>query len=214
MVVNIVFRIIIIKIYKVMEDNKIQQFEEEKVGAITKEVNKILKEEKTLTNRQIIDIIEGELNDEEFYKNLEDFQSHYSKERIKESVFSNINKNKGGDKPLGWFNFYVYLRMPLGIITSAMYIYFGGLIAFLSIIDIIIIGLLFWGFKKRKLWAYKMNFIVLIAETILRPLGKSFDFMSFVIFVIITGLLWLLPNWIYFKKRKYLFLYSYDQSTD
>lgn len=198
-----------------MNENELKEFEEKEINRITQKIISAIKESKTLTNRQVNKIIDGELKNDSTYSGLQDWNIHYSKERIKEGVLGNSLLNQGkGDSSLSWFNFYVYFRLPAGIIVSFLFLFSGGLIAFLNLIDIAIGGTLFWGLKERKLWAYKMNFVVLIAETVLRPLERANDMIEFVIFIAIFGLLWLLPNWIYFKKRKYLFLYSYGNKED
>jgi len=91
-----------------------------------------------------------------------------------------------------------------------------------SIIGIIYIAL-FWQLRKFKLWAWKLNFVILILDAI---------FLTFVAHELITGTItaltnklifgtirdigwlcvtalfsisWIILNWIYFKKRRSLF---------
>jgi hypothetical protein len=189
--------------------NELQQFEKNEVELITKKITEILKQTKNQTHQQIDKIIELELKDKPIFKDIEDWQADYSRERIKDEVFSHIQKGQEKNKSLAWFNFYVYFRLPFGIVISFLLLFTGGIASLFSLVDIIIFGTLFWGLKKRELWAWKMNFFVLIFETIALPLGRVSDGTEFIIFaVILTAVVWLLPNWIYFKKRKYLFLYS------
>lgn len=113
---------------------------------------------------------------------------------------------KEGHRPLLWFNFYVYFRLPAGIILGALTAFLGSGTDIFSKIDIIISCILFWGLKEKKLWAWKMNFAVLILETITIPITKTSNPTEFIIIFVMIGCCWLLPNWIYFKNRKYLFL--------
>ena len=200
---------------KAMNENELKQFEEKEIDRVTQKVISVMKESKTLTSRQINKIIDEELKDDSIYSGLQDYNIYYSKERIRTGVLTNKLLNQGkGNLSLSWFNFYVYFRLPAGIVLSFLLLFSGGLSGFLNLIDIVIIGMLFWGLKERKLWAYRMNFFALVAETVLRPLGRTSDMSGYIIFVIMAGLLWLLPNWIYFKKRKYLFLYSNGNNED
>jgi len=189
-----------------IKGNKLKDFENKEIERIVERVVLAIGQTDKLTNKQIHKIIKDELKDDLIYKDLEDWQVRYSQKRIEKGVIDNKLLNQGHEPlSLSWFNFYVYFRLPAGIVVSFLFLFFGGLITFLSLIEIAIAGALFWGLKERKSWAYKMNFVVLIAETILRPLGSISSVMEFVIFVVIFSLIWLLPNWIYFKKRKYLF---------
>ena len=194
-----------------MDENELKIFEEKEIERITQKIASNIKESKTLTNKQINKIIDEELKNDPIYSGFEDYNIYYSKERIREGVLNNKLLNEGkGELPLSWFNFYVYFRLPAGIVLSFLLLFLGGPIAVLNLINIVIGGSLFWGLKERKLWAYEMNFVVLILEALAYSVGKSSNAAVFVIFFIIFSLLWVLPNWIYFKKRKYLFLYSYE----
>ncbi len=116
------------------------------------------------------------------------------------------------EKSLLWFNFYVYFRLPAGIVVSIVSLFSAEVVtllaALLALINIAVSGILFWGLKERKLWAWKMNFAVLVFDTIVFPFAKDADtvtIIELIVYVVIVGIFWLLPNWIYFKKREYLF---------
>ena len=197
-----------------MNESELKIFEEKEIERITQKTVSVIRESKTLTNKQVNKIIDEELKNDPIYSGLEDYNVHYSKERIREGVLNNKLLNQGrGELPLSWFNFYVYFRLPVGIVLSFLFLFFGGPIASLSVINIAIGVTLFWGLKERKLWAYEMNFVILIFDALVLSLGKSSNAGGFVIFFAIFALVWLLPNWIYFKKRKYLFLYSYGDEN-
>jgi len=192
-----------------MKKNKLQQFEEGEAKRITQKIYSILEQTKNQTHTQINEIINSELKENFEFPGGGDLQRHYSEERIKEKIFSDIQPGRGDSKSILWFNFYVYFRIPFTIMIGIILLSLGGLVALFLVIYLTIFVILFWGLKKRRLWAWKMNFVVLILEAIIAAFGK-FDgtIDSIVVIILGGGLFWLLPNWIYFKKRKYLFLYS------
>jgi hypothetical protein len=194
------------------KEEEIKKFEEEEINRITQKVLISLKEKGELSNNAVVKIINAELKNDPVYDGLQDWNIHYSRERIREAILGSKLLNHGkGNLPTSWFNFYIYFRLPAGIVFSFILLFVGGLATLTSLIDIAVIGTLFWGLKGRKLWAYKMNFIVLSVETIFRPLERANNIIEFLVLAILFSLIWLLPNWIYFKKRKYLFLYSYEK---
>ncbi len=144
----------------------------------------------------------------------EDWQMDYAVERIVSKIEKKINSvnhpKRVSSKNLGWFNFYVYIRLPLSVILGILNLlvlidlHSNVIWIVVSVLQIVISGVLFWGLKKRKLWAWEMNFFVLIFETIILALSKL-DVTMFIITIILFGLIWVLPNWIYFNNRKFLF---------
>ena len=193
-----------------MKEKEIKQFEEEKAEKIIQKIIKISNKNKDLNYNQIQEIIESELKNEQFYENIIDYQAHYSKERIKKEVLSKIYKNEGGDDSLAWFTFYVYIRLPITMIVSFLLmlsIFSNPISGIVGGIAFVIAVTLFYGLKARDPWAYKMNFVILIVETVSISFAQS-DIIGFILYLIVVGLFWLLPNWIYFKKREYLFSFS------
>jgi hypothetical protein len=196
-------------------ENKFNESESKEIDRISQKVILILKEGKKINDKQIKQIAECELKSYLTNNELEDWQVYYSKERIVNGVLTNKLFNEGkGNLSLSWFNFYINFRLPLGIILGILsmitFITLGEGILFILVLvtEIVLAVILFWGLRSRELWAYKMNFVILVLETLLMPL--RFDgFMGWFIGFIILVIGWLLPNWIYFKKRKYLFSFSY-----
>lgn len=118
--------------------------------------------------------------------------------------------------PIRWLNFYVYVRIPLGILISvvsglasfalypddpAVLLFVLGLTAF----DLCLAIFLLIGLHRRRLWGWRLNWFVLVLEVLLRPLDKAEDATMYFAFLIAAALFWLLPNAIYFKKRRHLF---------
>lgn len=65
--------------------------------------------------------------------------------------------------------------------------------------------LLIFGLHKRYLWAWYANWIFICSETLLAPLPYAKETTIYLSMVILWGILFFLPNFIYFKKRKILF---------
>lgn len=133
---------------------------------------------------------------------------------IKASPIQRSNNKSFG---LKWFVFYTYIRLPISIlllIISVAILYDRVFMAvdlneifslLLLLIYLVLLIALLIGLKDRKLWAWKLNFIVLIIETIIAAIGKSDDIVIFITLTVLGSLLWILPNWVYFSKRKFLF---------
>lgn len=122
-------------------------------------------------------------------------------------VLEDYKKNKGKDLPVNWFNFYTYFRIPAGILIALSALMSGSISAR---IDIFVFGVLLYGLHKRKLWGWKLNFLVIGVEAIFRSITLSyyeqiFSIDSFLIFSLLILLIWVIPNYIYFNNRKYLF---------
>jgi len=124
------------------------------------------------------------------------------------------DKKTGKKLPINWYNFYVNIRLPLGIVVG-FFILAGSEFAgwtfqyAVNFIYFFLIIALFIGLKNRKLWGWKLNFTFLILNAIFKPFTAGFinitDKIGWLPMVLIIALIWTLPNWIYFKKRRYLF---------
>jgi len=106
--------------------------------------------------------------------------------------------------PLRWFKFYVYVRIPLGIVVGLTELAHAPnaptqvlLAASLGVLLALAIGL-----SRRRTWGWQLNWVVLGLEVILRPLQQGSHFVP-----LVSGafLLWFLPNAVYFWKRRDLF---------
>jgi len=127
--------------------------------------------------------------------------------------------------PIRWLNFYVDI-IPVGIVLSVVLVVYAlahGLysddptsVPFILIFTALKVCLgvfLFVGLHRRRLWGWRLNWFVLVLVVLLGPLGRAEDSTTYFLFLIAVALLWLLPNAIYFKKRRYLFTTHEDQSS-
>lgn len=115
-----------------------------------------------------------------------------------------------------WWDFYKYVRFPVGIITRIVYIMvfyynstFNGIMFFALFLDIflgIFLIITYYHFWHKTKIGYKLINILLIIELINSSLNASIDNKSsFFAILCILGLIWTLPNYIYFEKRKRFF---------
>ncbi len=88
----------------------------------------------------------------------------------------------------------------LEVITALVLgLIFGGLIA--------VVG---WGLGKRRLWAWRANWLLLAYLCFTRPLGNAlqkgaFDWGNYAVGLVLMGVVWFWPNYLYFRKRRVLF---------
>lgn len=130
--------------------------------------------------------------------------------------------------PMNWFNFWKYVRFPLGILVSLYnlfnYINYetSNLILVSLFIDIFIFAFLCMTFSffinRKKIGIYFINtwLIIELLTNIFNSVVNTYfnsnyistftDFIiTYVVTIIIVGLIWTLPNYIYFNKRKNYF---------
>lgn len=123
-----------------------------------------------------------------------------------------------------WLYFYIFIRFPLAfflgaidILNCLVYIrcfyksitglaWFSVFIAFSLYIYSIIV---YRGMRVLDKPSYRNNMVLLVVETIVGAIYfglQQTDFgFGFIISLVSIGLIWLLPNYIYFKKRRELF---------
>ena len=125
------------------------------------------------------------------------------------------DKKQEGELSVKWLDFYTYIRIPLGILFSIISLFRASTMLandpialvfnlIFTVLGISLAMFLFIGLHRRRLWGWRLNWVVLVLEVVLVPLD-SVDLTMYIIFLIAISLLWLLPNAIYFKKRRHLF---------
>ena len=114
-----------------------------------------------------------------------------------------------------WLWFYTYIRLPLSILLSLNQLITAKDISLLvGLIGLIILLICnFVGLSRRTAWGYKLNWYVLVIECLLFPfkpdLPPNYIELTPLLYLAFAGLcalVWFLPNLIYFKKRKGLFI--------
>lgn len=128
--------------------------------------------------------------------------------------------------PLNWYKFYRYFRLPVSIIfgiLSCIGLFSNDMdfwpeatfifaIIFILLILFYIIVLLLFDYKI----GYLLNNILIIIEIVLYSINCTLGIQNslntvnnvliyMLTYILIFGVIWGIPNYIYFKKRKYLF---------
>ena len=124
------------------------------------------------------------------------------------------------DTPTAWLKFWTYIRLPAGLLVGLVKLtdtHFGS--EFESLVTVVISVPLFAlviativGLHRRRLWGWRLNWVVLFTEAVLYPLTRLRDSLNgpeLLGFLfggwLVIGLIWVWPNYIYFKKRRALF---------
>ncbi len=132
-----------------------------------------------------------------------------------------------------WLRFWNYVVLPaVGVVALVMIFDLPRLRYEMLPIAILCVSVAF-GLRERKLWAWRWNWIVIViislallvpftvrdthddfADLVAHGIGEllSTDWAKlddlvapFAIRLVLVSLVWLLPNWLYWKKRKGLF---------
>lgn len=118
--------------------------------------------------------------------------------------------------PVNWLNWYTYGRIPLGIAGLLLHpvdkmayaelprgAFAIGIV--LAYIYLVLIICLLIGLHRKKLWGWRLNWVVLVLEVLLAPAARANNLVSYFVFLIGLLLFWLIPHTIYFSKRRCLF---------
>jgi hypothetical protein len=109
-----------------------------------------------------------------------------------------------------WLKFWNYFTLPIGGILCIV-------LAFaLSIPAFVFLWLSWWhfylayGLYRRRVWAWQANWVMILATwvggSIPYHFGTMLDFSAqFVITFLLAGAIWMLPNYVYWMKRRVLF---------
>lgn len=125
----------------------------------------------------------------------------------------------GPSLPTRWLTFYTAVRLPLGALMwlGAAFVIAGQTgssgFGFVSISVLALVALIIAtavGLAKRTLWGWRLNNVLLGVELFLTSYAKCAEHAPpnlavFVVFLVALGLVWTLPNLIYFWKRRPLF---------
>ena len=129
-------------------------------------------------------------------------------------------------KPLGtkWLKFWNYFSLPFGgvlglesgLVMLLVVPTIGIIIVPIAILLILVAILQFvvaYGLHNRKIWAWQWNWVVIVLSwfSAAKPnspnsFGSSAVFWTqFIIQFSVVGLIWMWPNYVYWKKRRALF---------
>ena len=132
---------------------------------------------------------------------------------------NNYIENEEKEFSMKWWDFNQYIRFPFGILSVLTFFIqyskltlnsISSLLFILNIANGALLIVTYYHFLKRNKVGYKLLNVFLICELLVSTFNlaiksEKFDIISFVVFIIVYGIVWTLPNYIYFRKRKSLF---------
>lgn len=131
------------------------------------------------------------------------------------------------DLPISWLRFWIWVRLPGGAILTLLAA--GRALEPRSVMEprhpvepLVIVAygvaivvpalIVAVGLQKRLLWAWKANFCLIVIDVLLGPLKPASRGVNISEVILLYGagvaffcLVWLWPNAVYFRKRRYLF---------
>lgn len=123
------------------------------------------------------------------------------------------------DVPMRYFKFYLYVRLPLTVINYLVNLYTDGtgtgILSVLPFLEALAAVCIIIGLAKKEYWGYVVNKIFIIIEIIFSfkiiITGLSLLYYgdyascSYSVSYGVSSMIWNIPTFIYFEKRKYLF---------
>lgn len=119
-----------------------------------------------------------------------------------------------GAPPTKWLDFCVYIRLPLMAVTALALPFIEGALSTSELAGTILVAgpistlliILAVGLHRRRLWAWKALWILLVAEWLIFPIRNEIpELPAYVVALVLGGLIWMWPNYVYFTKRRVLF---------
>jgi len=116
-----------------------------------------------------------------------------------------------------WLKFWIYYRLTiwaiLVMIQSFSWIFGEELILLgtINLIFAVFLLIISTGLHMRRLWAWKLNWIVLGWDAIIFPLNYYQTLISLSIALVAIVVIWAWPNFVYFQKRRILFSCSDEE---
>lgn len=127
----------------------------------------------------------------------------------KEILQKLADHNKIGIK---WLKFWTYFKLTLsalGWLGASMDLIFGERKLIQFGLFCVLISIFYFavstGLHMRRFWAWKLNWIVLAFDAIFIPFNYSQSSELYVVILLALIVIWIVPNIIYFQKRKILF---------
>ena len=123
---------------------------------------------------------------------------------------------------MGWFKFWVYFNLPvagaLSLLVAGLGLFLGpgssiDAVAELMATAVVVVfgaaGILqlavAHGLHRRRAWAWRLNWVVLIWQCLAGALALDPYDMPFSVLLVLMLTFWMIPNGIYWLKRDYMF---------
>jgi len=110
------------------------------------------------------------------------------------------------DIPVRWLKFYTYIRLPIEMLLSLFPFFHNtpaGITLFVTLNALRVLVLV--GLHRRTLWGWKLNFPYLLTTVLLSAWVGGSSITTQVVGLSFWSLIWGLPNYLYFKRRRHLF---------
>jgi len=116
--------------------------------------------------------------------------------------------------PMKWYNFATYIMCPLGIIRVIYAMLYninnnGELIfTVFYLFGALLVGILMYGLYKKTIWSWKL----LLGFYIFNSIFGRIDYLEvllpllYLVFIIVINIVLTIPSYVYFNKRKHLFV--------
>ena len=132
---------------------------------------------------------------------------------------NNLAINNASAKPLRWYYFYTYIRLPFTILVMSSqlpkilqhYNHADPWVVVIGITILIFTVFLYYGLAMFKHWAWYANVVVLIVESFISTTSiaarhANINVLSITLTLTAVLVMWFLPNYVYFDKRYHLFV--------
>lgn len=114
---------------------------------------------------------------------------------------------------MNWYKFVTYLMCPIGIIGSILGVFYFSeyaedFVTFAFLFDALLVGILMYGLYNKTTWSWKLLLGLYIFNSLFGRIEflENFGPFPYLIFVLIVNAITTYPNYIYFNKRKHLFV--------
>lgn len=136
------------------------------------------------------------------------------------SPVATVDTTESTQRGTMWLNFWTYFSLPVGVLLNLYAVLLipkpmGRAALGLILLPYCLLQLaVAYGLHRRKLWAWQWNWVIVVASFIVMCLPQplfSHRFRGADLFIVVTwraiiaGLLWLWPNFVYWRKRRSLF---------
>ena len=121
------------------------------------------------------------------------------------------NNDSSDELPMNWYRFITYIMCPISMIVS-----FGMMLLPYSepyssayyLFDLILICILYNGLTSKTSWSWKLLLVLYVLNSIFGRIDyiEEWGPILYLMFVLIVNVSTTFPNYLYFNKRKHLFI--------
>lgn len=123
------------------------------------------------------------------------------------------DKNADEELPMNWYSFATYIMCPIGIIGSILLVfqlsgYREDFLISSLLFNALLLGVLMYGLHIKTTWSWKLLLGLYVLNSLIGRIEKLYEWgpFSYLLFVLVVSAITTYPNYIYFNKRKHLFV--------